>query len=274
MPESPTRLPFSLKVDGEIISDGYGKDQFKGKKLMLELWSDHVDIRELSRAALYNSSAPNIIAGLAEDAPKNIKKYVGRTFLGVVDRNGDARYETVLIFSTRSARQVDAASVLRSFGAHKIMMLDGGGSTQLICQDKPIIASERLIPQALGIKGGVPPQPKSNQVEITTNAEQAAIDPTPLEIAQVQTSVGEVLAMAEVSTDQAQNELQVAITDEQQPAAALSLEAEQATTILPEPAQTIPEEPLIELAGVLWVPTMMAPAMAFVFLIVLKMRLG
>ncbi len=42
MPEAPTRLPFSLKVGGEVVSDGYAKDQFPGKKLMLELWTDHL----------------------------------------------------------------------------------------------------------------------------------------------------------------------------------------------------------------------------------------
>ena len=153
MPESPTRLPFPLKVDGRIVSDGFGKDQFPGQKLMLELWPGRADIVPLSSEALYGSTAPDIVAGLAEDAHKAIKKYVGRTFIGLVDKDGNRKLETVLILTTRTARQVDAAEVLRDFGAQKVMMLDGGGSTQMICQDKPYISSERLIPQALGVQG-------------------------------------------------------------------------------------------------------------------------
>ena len=34
------------------------------------------------------------------------------------------------------------------------MMLDGGGSTQLVCQGETLIASDRYIPQALGVVAG------------------------------------------------------------------------------------------------------------------------
>jgi hypothetical protein len=156
MKEYPTRLPFPLKVNGNVISDGYGIKQFTDKKLMLEIWSDHAQITPLSQEALYNSSAPDIVAGLAEDAPKNIKKYVGRTFVGVVDQDGNGESETVFLFNTRTARQIDAANVLRSFGADQVMMLDGGGSTQLICQGDPLITTDRYIPQALGILAAAP----------------------------------------------------------------------------------------------------------------------
>jgi hypothetical protein len=325
MPESPTRLPFTLKVDGEIVSDGYGKEQFQGKKLMLELWDDHADIRVLSREALYDSSAPNIVAGLAEDAPKNIKKYVGRTFVAVVDEDGDGLYETVLIFSTRTARQLDAASVLRSFGAHKIMMLDGGGSTQLICRDQPIIASERLIPQAIGVRGGGPISPTSDDVQIGMNNQPVAINSAPAAPAQAEVAADvvnpEALAV-DAPTEQpasepavesipypapgaealvfAQPEVAVEISAEAAPEQSLvaqpgtagdtldaasnlpeqnspeqleaSAESLVAASASPEQAQ--PAEPLFDLSGVLLVPAMMAPAMGFVFLIVLKMKFG
>jgi hypothetical protein len=156
MKESPTRLPFPLKVGGKVLSDGYGLKDFPDKKLMLELWNDHARITPLSEWTLYSSSAPDIVAGLAEDAPKNIKKYVGRTFVGVMDRDQDGRSETVLLFNTRSARQVDAANVLYSFGASQVMMLDGGGSTQLICRGEALITTDRYIPQALGVLAASP----------------------------------------------------------------------------------------------------------------------
>ena len=168
MPESPTRLPFSLKKDGAILTDGYGDDHFAGKTLMLELWPGRADITPLSRETLYGSSAPDIIAGLAEDAPKRIKFSVGRTFTGVGDRDGDGALETVFIFNSLSSKQNEAADVLRSFGAAKVMMLDGGGSTQLICNNRWYVKSERYIPQALGVlsaEGQTPPSPEATAAQ-------------------------------------------------------------------------------------------------------------
>lgn len=154
MKEYPTRLPFPLKKDGVIITDGYGIKDFIGQKLMLELWDGYADITELSREALYSTNAPDIISGLTEHANKAADKFVGRTFIGVDDQDSNGQYETLLIFSTKSARQKDAADALRSFGADKVMMLDGGESAQLICKGETLIESERLLPQAIGIAAG------------------------------------------------------------------------------------------------------------------------
>jgi hypothetical protein len=165
MLENPTRLPFPLKVDGTVVSDGYGIDQFLELKLVLQLWDDHADIQPLSRRSLYGSSAPNIVAGLAEEANKRGTHYVPRTFVGVDDLNQDRQYEMIYIFNTMTARQEDAANVLREFGAEKVMMLDGGGSTQLLCQGKSMIDSERLIPQAIGVRSGVEPTLSASPVQ-------------------------------------------------------------------------------------------------------------
>ncbi len=151
MPESPTRLPFPLKVDGQIVTDGYGLKEFPDQKLILQLWDDHARITELTVESLYLSDAPDIVAGLTETASKRIDRYVARTFVGVDDRDLDGFAETVLVFNSSLSRQSDAAGVLESFGADRVMMLDGGGSTQLRCGDKSYIYSERLIPQAIGI---------------------------------------------------------------------------------------------------------------------------
>jgi hypothetical protein len=154
MKEYPTRLPFPLKIDGEIVTDGYGIKDFPDQKLMLELWPGRANITPLSKEALYTSTAPDIIAGLTEDAPKQKKRYTGRTFVGLDDLDGNGYYETLLLITTKTARQIDAAEVLRSFGADKVMMLDGGGSTQLSCQGDSYIFSERILPQAIGILAG------------------------------------------------------------------------------------------------------------------------
>ncbi len=176
MPESPTRLSLPLKVDGQVITDGYAINEHVGNKLMLELWPDHADIRVLDGNSLYSSNAPDILGGLTVEANKRAKQSTGRTFAGVDDRNGDGLYETVLIFNTRTALQTDAAAVLQSFGADKVIMLDGGGSTQLLCQGKPILYSERLIPQALAVVAG---------------NSQLALQPEIAEAALIQPSVGE-----------------------------------------------------------------------------------
>ncbi len=175
MPESPTRLTLPLKSNGEVITDGFGADQFVGKRLMLELWPDHADIRELNGAALYASTAPEILGGLTVDANRRAKQRVGRTFAGVDDRDGDGFYETVMLFNTRTALQTDAADVLHSFGADKVMMLDGGGSTQLMCQGEPIISSERLIPQAIAVFAGTQTIAAAAALEVAVEPEQAEV---------------------------------------------------------------------------------------------------
>jgi hypothetical protein len=151
MRESPTRLPFPLKVNGEIITDGYAIQEYQDQKLILEIWADRVDIQPLTRDTLYQSDANHIIAGLTEDARKNIQNFVGRTFIGVLDQEQDGRFETLLVFSTKTAKQKDAAEVLRSFGAEKVMMLDGGESTQLVCRSGSYISTDRHLPQVIGI---------------------------------------------------------------------------------------------------------------------------
>lgn len=157
MPEYPTRLAFPLKVDGQMVTEGWGIDTYIDQKLILELWQDRVEIQDLSEQALYASDAPDILGGLTEQANKRAKFAVGRTFVGLDDRDGDGEQETVLILNTRTALQSNAASVLRDFGADQVMMLDGGGSTQLLCKSGWHINSDRPIPQALAVIAAKPP---------------------------------------------------------------------------------------------------------------------
>jgi hypothetical protein len=199
MPESPTRLSLPLKVDGQVITDGYAINEHVGNKLMLELWPDHADIRILDGNSLYSSNAPDILGGLTVEANKRARQSTGRTFAGVDDRNGDGLFETVLIFNTRTALQTDAAAVLQSFGADKVIMLDGGGSTQLLCQEKPILYSERLIPQALAVVAGDPEialQPQSAESAVN----QPAIDQAGLSLAEQEVSGDRLFEDLELET--------------------------------------------------------------------------
>jgi len=257
MKESPTRLPFPLKVDGTILSDGYGINEFPDKKLILELWQDRAYINSLSQDSLYYSDAPDIVAGLTQTASKRIDQYVGRTFVGIDDRNLDGSYETVLIFNSSLSRQVDAASVLESFGADRVMMLDGGGSTQLSCQGKSYIFSERLIPQAIGVIS-------AQNASTTTQAQR--LDP----------AAGETLLEAE-----SQNPGNIGSfdsgsstpnTDSSQPAVPVVKPQNEAGQPL---SQAAPAEPmLINLSDVLLVPLMMSPVLAFLLIFIGKIRMA
>jgi hypothetical protein len=154
--QDPAPLAFSLKKDNIRVADGYGSaTEYPGQLLMLELWANKADIRTLNKANLVGSTAPNILGGLSEYADKSMNSYVGRTFAGIDDTNLDGIYETVLLFNTLYSRQVDAATVLRSFGADKIIMFDGGGSSQLICQDTSLVPSSRTIPQTIAVLSSV-----------------------------------------------------------------------------------------------------------------------
>jgi hypothetical protein len=176
-PINPTTLAFSLKADGVYVSDGYAvagrQEEFPRQKLMLEIWKDRADITELTRDNLYNSNAPNIIGGLTEDANRGPSTATGRTFVGVQDANNDGQFETILIFNSGSSKQLEAADTLRSFGAGKVMMLDGGGSTQLICEGQPYVVSSdtppRTLPQTLAVSAvgaAGPTKVTSLQVEV------------------------------------------------------------------------------------------------------------
>jgi hypothetical protein len=148
-----TNLAFPVKANGTIISDGYaGESEFASQKLMLAVWNDRAEISAFQgKNSLYSSSAPNIIVGLSENANKSINKNLGRTFMGVRDSDSNNTYETVLIFNSSDSTQFHAAEILKKFGADKVVMLDGGGSSQLLSQGKNYITSARTIPQTIGV---------------------------------------------------------------------------------------------------------------------------
>jgi hypothetical protein len=173
MKESPTRLPFPLKVGGDIVSDGYGLNEFPDNKLLLELWDVKAKITPLTYESLYGSTAPDVVAGLTQTANKRSDSYTGRTFVGVDDRDQDGLTEVVLIFNSRISRQVDAVGVLQSFGADQVMMLDGGGSTQLIFQGDALVSSDRPIPQAIGVIASANIPPEQNSMLTVQEAEIA-----------------------------------------------------------------------------------------------------
>lgn len=157
------QLAFPVKADGIIYSGGYaGDSEFAGEKMMLTVRQNHANIvtfpeNDYPENPLF-SSVPNMIVGLAEDANKGFDRQVGRTFIGVKDRDKNGTNETVLIFTSSSASQSHAGRVLRDFGASAVMMLDGGGSTQAIVQGREYVNSsdepDRKIPHTIGVISG------------------------------------------------------------------------------------------------------------------------
>jgi hypothetical protein len=154
----PTELSFPLKRDGLLISEGHESRRFRYARVMLELWDDHAAIVPLSRQALYASSAPNIVTGLSSGARLRSLAEVGRSWIGTADRDGDRLHETIYLYSALAVTQARAEQVMRAFGASGLLMLDGGGSTQVICEGDGYITQSRPLPQTI-ITLQAPPPP-------------------------------------------------------------------------------------------------------------------
>jgi hypothetical protein len=149
--DNPTHLAFPIKVGGEIVSDGYSNKAFTNDKAMLELWEDHADIRPFTPEAFHDSTAPDIFTGLSSTVEQVPEDFIGRTVIGVGDDDGDGIYEKVYIFNSKTARQGDALEVLESFGAEKLMLLEGGEFSQLVCEGKPLIMTNNELPQTIAV---------------------------------------------------------------------------------------------------------------------------
>jgi hypothetical protein len=145
----PTVLSFPLKRDGLVISEGDDGRRFRNARLMLQLWDNHAAIAPLSRQTFYSSSAPDVITGLSHRAPLRSAAEVGRSWVGTADRDGDRLHETVYLYSGMAVTQRHVEEVLRAFGATNLLMLDGGGSTQLLCGGYGYILQSRPLPQTI-----------------------------------------------------------------------------------------------------------------------------
>lgn len=168
---SPLQLAFPLKADGIIYSGGYaGASEYPHEKMMLAIetaaaceagycTTPQAQILPFPEVGYPDnplfSPIQDLIVGLQELADKGIKRNVGRTFAGVGDRNGDGTPETLWLFVSPQSTQLRASRTLRALGAEAVMMLDGGGSTQLVVQGIEWVRSSdetrRTIPQAIGV---------------------------------------------------------------------------------------------------------------------------
>lgn len=152
--QNPTGIAFGLKAGGKVISYGYAiGSEYPGEIRTLAFNS------LLSSTSIQNYSIttfnrfPEVVGGLDINADKSAHQYVPRTFAGVQDSNSDGTNETIVLYASNYARQIDANRTLRCFGAIAQIMLDGGGSTGIIVDGKPLIDSSRPIPHALAVYG-------------------------------------------------------------------------------------------------------------------------
>lgn len=153
--EQPTGIAFGLKVRGILITYGYaiGKEypgQIRTFAFNPVLASANIQTYLQQTFARF----PEVVGALDVNADKYATRYLPRTFVGVRDVNGDRTQETVLLYSSNYARQIDASTVLKDFGASAEAMLDGGGSTGIIVDGKPLISTNRPIPHAIAVYAG------------------------------------------------------------------------------------------------------------------------
>ncbi len=145
----PTGIAFGLKQDNQLITYGYGLNEFPDKTMTVDWSEGRIWIGPYSRSIF--DTTPNVVGALAPTAGKNADKRLPRTFIGVKDQKKGRSYRTVLIFISPAATQPEAEQTLLKFGAERVAMLDGGASTGLIVSGKSIMQPKTRIPQTIGI---------------------------------------------------------------------------------------------------------------------------
>ncbi len=153
--QDPTGIAFGLKARDQIITYGYGiANEYLGeiRTFSFNPQAGFASIQPYTTASFRRF--PEVVGALDANANKAATKYLPRTFVGVRDDNGDNLNETVIFYSSNYARQVDARNALKCFGANASAMLDGGGSTGIIVDGKPLIDTPRKIPHAIAVYEG------------------------------------------------------------------------------------------------------------------------
>ena len=170
---SSAPVAFPLKIEGKVLSEGFAAvSKHFGKRLTLEINSDSANIVpfdnnkiEQFRNLKSNDAVVSLDPSVNIDGSAAVR--VGRTFLGLGDPDKNGNYKHVFLFVSSASTQDHAENVLRDFGAQKIMMFDGGDSSQLISKKDHLIETGRTIPQFLAI---IPALTKNgNQVDASTN---------------------------------------------------------------------------------------------------------
>lgn len=148
--DKPTGIAFGLKKDGQVVTYGYGLNEFPTLTTTVAWNQNSIAIAPYSRST-FDGSMPNVVGALDVKAGKNADRYLPRTFIGAKQRRSDGTYQTALLLSSTSARQRDAAKILEDSGAEQMAMLDGGRSTGLVVNGQVLMQSKTKIPQVIGV---------------------------------------------------------------------------------------------------------------------------
>ncbi len=154
-------IAYGVKSAGTTQSTGYNWGTYAGKEQVLKLDSSNKRVA-ISTVSSWPSSAtePDIIGALdPTTAYASASAYIGRTFAGLRDDDGDGNAEYMLLFSSTYATQSGASSVLASFGASDAVMLDGGGSSffryrTAVGGYATPVSSTRKVPDVIAVYGG------------------------------------------------------------------------------------------------------------------------
>ncbi|MEL7034464.1 MAG: phosphodiester glycosidase family protein [Cyanobacteria bacterium J06592_8] len=162
--KNPSELAFPVQANRALITTGYaGKSEFPGEKVVLGITENWADILPFSEESNFQQDIfpfDNAIVGIRADGGTKMQEWYSkdpfnprpRTFIGVADSN------QILILTSQRQTQENAAKILQAFGSQKVMMLDGGGSTQLIVEGSVVVPSSdktpRRLPQAIGVFRG------------------------------------------------------------------------------------------------------------------------
>jgi Phosphodiester glycosidase len=150
--DKPTGIAFGFKQDGNVITYGYGLNEFPTLTTTVA-WNQHsIAIAPYSRST-FDGPMPNVVGTLDVTAGKNADRSLPRTFVGAKNRRSDGTYQTALFLSSSGARQRDAARMLKDFGAEQMAMLDGGASTGLVINGQVVLQPKTKIPQSIGVFG-------------------------------------------------------------------------------------------------------------------------
>lgn len=153
-------LAFSTKMRGFVYTGYADKNEFRKQKLLLRIGDDGAIVQRYNDnfRMLQRLPEQDIIVGLDPTVNKAAAVRRRRTFIAVTVE-GD-----VLIFTSPASSQRYATRILQAFGAAKdsILMLDGGGSTQLVHRGRVLIPESsadsgpylRPVPQAIAIEKG------------------------------------------------------------------------------------------------------------------------
>ncbi len=162
--EAAAPIAFSLKDNNKIVSEGFAPiNKHSGHRLTLAFDEDSARILPFDNKSISGFKSISESSAIVSLSPKvnmdaQKEKKIGRTFIGLANQNEQGDYTKILIFVSAASTQTNAEKTLQRFGANPVLMLDGGGSSQLMCDnDKSknyYVRTARKVPQFLTMTPG------------------------------------------------------------------------------------------------------------------------